>query len=459
MKRTTMLFAAMAALTLASCSKNEVADGSIPSNDPTKISFNSSTGTTRAVANALEQVKGGFTVVGQDKANAKFIVGDQATSTYEYADGKWSWNNEAGKEWPEASSFPLTFYAAYPLKDLTGDLTEDVNIALDMSTQEDLLVAKSVVATRPTNGFAPLDFKHILSNLVFKIQTRENYKVYVQSIRVVNTAKEGRKFDYATMAYETVEPTYIASNLASTDGKYFASEGFFYSRTMWSFEGAAGAEIGTVPAASGIMMQMPQMNINYWTADNTTNGLGAFQKDALAWKEGTETGYAEKLAAWTAAETTAVGQPGMKGSKGWEGARIEVIYRIYDVVGDKSIVGRETNEQTETDGGSGPAAQDYFVRVGYPLDLSAIKDVADASKGWEMNKRYTYTIQLGTPGATNGILLDPSYVSNDGSTPTPAVKVDNPKDVTPGNPVTPGLINFDVAVSDWIDNAGGTDIL
>jgi hypothetical protein len=93
-----------------------------------------------------------------------------------------------------------------------------------------------------------------------------------------------------------------------------------------------------------------------------------------------------------------------------------------------------------------------FVKVGFPLPTN-----------WEQSKTYTYTIYLGTPTASGGILIDGNFIDNTGAATDLPVVYPNPN--PPFEPILPGEpivdldqpITFTVEVTGW-SNASGISI-
>lgn len=468
----TFMSAIMLAFVSTSCTKSNIEDDSSFGIDPSKISFRSTT--SKANDNSLTELKGGFNIIATNQSGA-YIDGFTAPAgsnvTYFFDAGAtpaaWDWKDQATKGdkiWPmQDTSYPLTFFAAYPLsstitKDATSTPSNVISnltsalfpyntynngtpIAFDATKVTiDELASLTSVTRRPVTGFADLNFKHIMSNMKFNVTVPANHEAYIQSIKIANANKSGRSYDYKTGLW-SAEVAYVEANNAHY--AHFISSAGQPAQVILN---SAGAVDGLSDGASGFntLKLMPQKTVTTWAlGTETTPAAGTFRADAAAWKASLADGIinAAAITKWHTQNTSA---QGMLNSDGWKGTRIEVIYCLVD---KSAGAGKEKNVIGAKSGISGAGA-DLMVRVGYPLDLKTL----NANTGWEAGKRYTFNIPLGTADASNGILLDPDYKSNNGTnTDKP---VDNPQ-TEPGQAITRGgLIEFNVKVDDWVDAPG-----
>lgn len=462
----TIISAIMLAIASTGCTKSNVEDDSSLGLDPSKIAFRTSAAKTRANDNALLELKGGFNVIALDHAG-EYLKGftDPAADkiTYFFNTGVtpniWDWKNldeKSAKVWPtEDISYPLSFYAAYPISSSVSKNASSVNanvlsnftpatfryntynngapIDFNAATLTiDELAALSQVETHPVTGFADLNFKHIMSNMKFNIIVPDKHEAYIHSIKIVNVNKSGRSYDYKTAKWSD-ETAYNDQN--NTHFAHFiASAGQPVQQITKSKAMVDGLSDGS--AGFHTLKLMPQKITVKWAPDK-------FLTDAAAWKASLPGGTID-AAAITKWHTQAVAAQGMSESEGWKGSRIEVIYCLVDKTAgagkEKNIIGKKS--------GIEGAAQDLMVRVGYVLEIPTI----DGSTGWQAGKRYTFSIPLGTANASNGILLDPDYKTNVGdNTDKP---VDNPA-TEPGQEISKGgTIQFKVDVTDWADAPG-----
>lgn len=471
------LFLILAVLAV-SCAKTEFReDGHVVMTNPNRIAFRSSTDkVTRANDFGLTDIHHGFNVVGIKK-DGQYVdgFGDPSGNnvTYQWNANAtpvsvWEWQDGSlgsGKIWPNVTSqYPLTFFTAYPkTEELTATQTtpltpyeSQTNIptanefynlspaagpyAVETSAvTTDLLGAMTIAETRPASGFADLNFKHILSAMDFQIITAKDYKVFVQSIKIANVNRNGRVYDYKTATWSP-EPVYTRAHNVSFCHSYVPST---EAETQVITGVDESTAVRVVPISDGVgdfytLKLMPQTAVDHWARE-------VFSHDAAQWVAATTSlPDAQAISAWY---DNVVGDTpsGMKDSKGWQGARIEVVYRVEDPKG-RSVIGHKVGDLK----GVGPAVwtSPAYIRVGFSLDLANL--TTGIQKGWQPGYRYTYQIKLSTADASNGTLLDPDYKTADGDNTDD--KVDNPH-TDPGEDVTKGgAITFEVKVDQWMDN-------
>ncbi len=88
-----------------------------------------------------------------------------------------------------------------------------------------------------------------------------------------------------------------------------------------------------------------------------------------------------------------------------------------------------------------------FIKVGFQLTVN-----------WTPGKGYTYNICLGTADSTNGHYTDTTYYDQDGNdTGIPVIGPDG-EPVEQGDPVTSGIINFLISVTNWDDSPTATPL-
>lgn len=419
MKKLILGFAAIAML--ASCSKNETIDNpAIDGNkDLNRISFQATTGAaTRGTPSNLETlqgVSGGFEVIGiknygdkpagTDASNLFDATG--ANNYYKYENSVWKWVSDTDKDWPATTAYPLQFVAAYPVVNglAWNNLSHEFTPATEVAEQKDQLAASTPIDVKPVSGTAPLDFKHILSAIKFKMMSSDSYKVTLKEVSIVNVVNKNT-YNYATGAWGTLDYTTPGTSVTVFEYPYFKSTSANSAQKLTFAPTAAVQDItsgvgsgGSTPTDAGQMMLVPQAMPGM--------NMSGFITAAEAWVSAGKT-----LSDWPTNDAKAALKAG---------AYIKVTYNMQDG-NDAYIIGGDRQ----------------FVTVIYQLNLSA--------SAWEASKVYTYTLYLGTSDATNGTVLDPTYKddSND-STDDP---IDNPA-VDPGKPVAKGTINFRVDVTPW----------
>lgn len=480
MKKNLMSISALSLMLLAvatSCAKNEINQDSPVNVDPSLISFRASTGLTKANDHTLSTMqKGGFHVIGLAK-DGDYLPGFTAPAADNFVlfgfDQGWDWTVAAEaekKKWPTLETdYPVSFFAAYPTTlditrtTVTKNLTQLSNITTGQdpfntyyegvkNTFEpavltiDELAAYSLVSKMPASGRADFTFKHIMSNMAFKIQVPKGYKAYVQSVKIANVATTG-SYDYSVNSIWT--PTAYDVAGATNHAHYAHYDGVGQALESVAPDSLTSFAINGLPDGNGgfnTLKLVPQISAPAWMlGDKTTPAANTFRADAKKWSDA-KLGKGitkEDIDRWHKTEPAG---NGMKMSGGWKGARIELTYALVDDKG-ATLVGKVA--------GVGGEKVNRYVRVGFPLDLSLIGADANGQngKGFEAKKRYTFSIPLGTENATGGVLLDPDYKdANGGSTEE---GVDNPK-INPGEPVVDPSrpINFNLSVDGWEDASG-----
>lgn len=185
MNKKNLLFGAMAVLTLAACSNDETIVEKVDAN---KISYSvSAEGNTRADAvYCSNKLMNSFTVYASTDGKA-YINGDVITLS-----GKNTVTSE--RYWPESE---VNFYAVS--NNEAGSFTFNVdkasevtfNVNGDVASQKDLLYA-ATKATKPTNSIAKLNFRHALSQIVFKARKEsKNMHIVIKSVAVGGVATNG----------------------------------------------------------------------------------------------------------------------------------------------------------------------------------------------------------------------------------------------------------------------------
>ena len=416
---------AVAGMVLTGCTKNEIKSSDVP--NPDVIGFMSST-SRAAIADisTLTGDAGGFRVYAATTGGTAWHTNVDGANNYAYATSNWGWVVTAA-EWPTAGgAYPMTFYAMYPADEPTTatpsanpSLSRTVTIAAAAADQKDLLAAKATAESKPASGKLSMTFDHILSKVNFGVIAGHDMAPYVQAVKVVNVNGHNT-YNYITHAWgntTSLPATYVYFQNTTTPFTTTGSDASeemdvpFYTTT-------------TVPtAANAHLMLMPQ---------NQTSGAPA------AWDP----------------------QSGAPGTA----AHIEVIYRITTTT-PSDYIGYTLGNDYMThfpdfdnpgwgeyggglgDGTTGTYNDALFVRAGFPVTVA-----------WEPGYGYTYNICLGTANSTNGYYIDNTYYDKDGAdTGIPIVGPDD-QPVTPGDPVTSGIINFLIKVANWDDSPAVTPL-
>lgn len=425
MKRQILSLAAVAII-VAGCSKNEITNDPVKPDDSSYISIDPSTGKTKAVAEndlvALKAATGGFKVY-STKNSSSTQVEYINNVVYKWSTDKWIWDATAPK-WPtKIDEYPMNFYAYYPTNDGTDitmtilDKDHEITVKDLAKDQLDYLSSRSgEIVTRPASGSIPLAFKHIMSKVNFKFIVGDDMTAHIQSVRIYHVGGVGT-YDFGTQTWTTV-PTAFNKTYA-------------YRTYDVTDRGAADAVAGDGTTAGaltktdgGSLMLMPQANAPVW--------------DAAAWKTAAQNEMADGGWAVATSELTAP-----------TNTYIEIVYRLAETTSGTDLVGFKDFTPEVGKPGVGTTQGERFVKVAYPLNLNA----GSNGTAWATQKSYTYNIYLGTPDATNGILIDHLYYYADGKRVTDGTNY-HEVNSKPGEDVTPGDISFDVSVDPWTEEIG-----
>ncbi|MGL5785509.1 MAG: fimbrillin family protein [Bacteroidales bacterium] len=199
MKKTMLGFAACA-LILLSCSQNEeIEDYTKTANE--EIKFAPYVNKTKASVVNLDAMKveayPGFRVFAVQHANVQTEdqTGYQGLPVFmDKLNVKFSnslWSHSGKYYWPETDA--LSFFAMAPDNDKVGKITQDINITVpitiedDVKDQIDILAASALNKKRETNASGQVDFqfKHILSRIGFKasMDISDNLKFKITGLK------------------------------------------------------------------------------------------------------------------------------------------------------------------------------------------------------------------------------------------------------------------------------------
>lgn len=183
-----ILLGGMIALALASCTNDDVIQ---EQTDSSKIGFSVTTqGTSRAsdiycANNMMNSFK-----VSAKMDNATFFEGDEVTRSGD------TWVNSATRYWPASGA--LDFYAytndngTFVWDPTAAPTFTDYEVASDVASQSDLVYAVAAGQTKAANSTVALNFRHALSQIVFRAKnTNPNLYVEVTGVSVVNVNGKG----------------------------------------------------------------------------------------------------------------------------------------------------------------------------------------------------------------------------------------------------------------------------
>lgn len=258
-----ILFAAMAALAITSCSQNEEIDTLA---QKAEINFNTVVSkTSRAVTTTTDQFNN-FKVYAYTHSTAfdETTTGNAIIDGVVFDKSENTWSAEGDKKFYWPVSDMVSFFAYSPKNSsaafahtVAGAPTLTYSVAAASADQEDLIVTQKVDQKKSESGATSavsLNFKHALTKLAFKVRGLGDGITYTVTKITVN-AKGGGTYTYnmtdgdlSTWVANTTDATYMVYN---TD------------ETALSFEGsdttpAPEANIKDLTAADKTLMLIPQ---------------------------------------------------------------------------------------------------------------------------------------------------------------------------------------------------------
>lgn len=336
-----MFMVALAAMSLASCSNDNVVE--VP--QPDEIKFNvvaanaGRAANVYSASNTMDQfsVYAAFQLTGES-THRSYIEGDVIKK-----DGT-AWKNQSTRYWADGGH--LDFYAVAGLADnkfttwaAGSEPTVAFTVNNDVTKQEDLLYAVKKNATKE-NGVVNLNFRHGLSQIVFNaVNKKDKLYVKVKGIEVI-----GKFVTNGTLTLPA----------ADTDATLAAA-----NQGTW-VNGAASATDITYAAYANVNGEEIAYNAN-GTAVNLTNDNAGNGSMLL---------MPQDVLGWTPAD----------GETAYDGAIVKVDCEIWNVAGAKFDPDKDV-----------------------PLHIG--KAVIPLNANWEQGKKYTYTLVFGgtaAPGETPG---------------------------------------------------------
>lgn len=257
-----ILFAAMAALAITSCSQNEEIDTLA---QKAEINFNTVVSkTSRAVTTTTDQFNN-FKVYAYTHSTAfdETTTGNAIIDGVVFDKSENTWSAEGDKKFYWPVSDMVSFFAYSPKKSsvtfdhtTAGAPTLTYSVAEAPTDQEDLVVAQKVDQKKSENGATgavSLTFKHALTKLAFKVRGLGDGITYTVTKITVN-AKGGGTYTYDMTNDVLGNWTADATNAVYT--VYDTNE------TALTFEGSdktpAAANIKDLTAADKTLMLIPQ---------------------------------------------------------------------------------------------------------------------------------------------------------------------------------------------------------
>lgn len=402
---------AIMAVTIAGCSQNEVTDVNNTPDKKNEISFDFSTEkrAVDATVSTMQTDADGFMVFAtQNLSGSEELINNQK---YNYDQGQWKWKDLTGDaipKWPVAERYPVNFYAYYPnsllvASPLTKDgLSKEIKVET-IDKQIDILAAlQKNIVVKPANSRITFTFDHILSKIAFKAEVLANARAYIQAISV-NQVKDTRSFDFSTAAW-TGDAT---------------------SATSYVFRKSPATGSTQVEIAGGVSTAIK--------GDNTNAAM-------MLMPQATSDGWNPVASTDPAAISKCIAELATK-------ANIQMIYRMDsgngDMVGYASATTYPEWDKTQYAIDHPTYKRGLYIKVAYSLGVA----------NWAKGKSYTYEFKLGTPKASGGYLINPTFYDENGN--DTGVKVRYPGqgggEIEPGNPPfeTSGDIDFDIIVNEW----------
>lgn len=345
MKR--FFFGAFGLLALASCSNDELTS---VNRDGDEIAFSVVTNSATRAANVYcnQNKPDGFKVWATYN-NATYINGDEIN----YNGSKWV-NTSGTRYWPDGE---VSFFAHVNAGDAFNwnegqPKIENFTVGTDVATQQDLLYAVKT-ASKGTEGKAELNFRHALSQIVFKAKnTNPNLYVEISGVSVCKVNNQG------TFTYPT----------SNTDNNIVNHEGTLntpvisYEDGSWGrWSNVSGAEQYSVTFNTVVLNG--NRNATPMSLTNTNETDKAYNNVMLLLPQTTT--------AWDVNGNDAKGKPADQ-----EGTYFLVKCRIYNVAGETVDTGKDVLLWGSADGTGKDAA--------IPVALN-----------WEQGKKYIYTFVFG----------------------------------------------------------------
>lgn len=237
-KKFFMGIAAMAALTLVSCSSDDLDSLSDNSSKNEAISFDGYLGRSAVSVNGtrgsvleiadLKNSKDGFGVFGhysstKDQTFGANLFNNQQVK-YSSADKKWTYENT--KYWPAQGHIDFLAYAPYDAGTFENTYCLNFTVSPTITEQKDLLWAKAVGQTKntisSTENKVKFKFDHALSRLGYTVKLKEDYKnvnIKLKKITLAGTDTDPKAPAFYTKG--TIDLSTDQWSTLSTDAKQY----------------------------------------------------------------------------------------------------------------------------------------------------------------------------------------------------------------------------------------------
>ena len=231
-KKFFMGIAAMAALTLVSCSSDDLNSFSDNSSKNEAISFDGYLGRSAVAVNgsrgsvldlpALQGENGGFGVFGNYNSTGgqKFganLFNNEKVYYSSTKPVKWTYDNT--KYWPTEGHIDFLAYAPYADKTTLNNTSIDFTVSSTIADQKDLLWANAVNQTKEKNSSpnkVEFKFAHALSRLGYSVKLKEAYTgatITLKKITLAGSATEPTKEAFYTKGTIDLSKTSSDANL------------------------------------------------------------------------------------------------------------------------------------------------------------------------------------------------------------------------------------------------------
>lgn len=230
-KKFFMGIAAMAALTLVSCSSDDLNSLSDNSSKHEAISFDGYLGRSAVAVNgsrgselAIDKLKtDGFGVFGNYNAKAgqdfgsNLFENEKVTFSSSPEPAKWTYTNT--KYWPTEGHIDFLAYAPYANKTTLNNTSIDFTVSSTIADQKDLLWANAVNQTKEKNSSpkkVEFKFAHALSRLGYSVKLKEAYSgatITLKKITLAGSATEPTKEAFYTKGTIDLSKTSSDANL------------------------------------------------------------------------------------------------------------------------------------------------------------------------------------------------------------------------------------------------------
>ena len=231
-KKFFMGIAAIAALTLVSCSSDDLNSLSDNSSKNEAISFDGYLGRSAVAVNGsrgsvleiadLKKLKDGFGVFGNYNATGGQNFGSNLFNNEKvyYSStkpAKWTYDNT--KYWPTEGHIDFLVYAPYADKTTLNNKSIDFTVSSTIADQKDLLWANAVNQTKEKNSSpnkVKFQFAHALSRLGYTIKLNDNYTGTTITLNKITLAGSNNGTKKAFYSAGTIDLSYTPSTTSPT---------------------------------------------------------------------------------------------------------------------------------------------------------------------------------------------------------------------------------------------------